>query len=174
MIFTGFKRKSNQIFFNKNKESLLEKSKFESVGLVKNVIIIVDDLLEVEWVKNQLISIFNIPASAIDSIVFQPKIKKEQKNELIFSPKDFGWHGDLKNDKLENILTNQYDLLINYSKVENVYVNLLLLQCKVAFRIGFGHLNKQLYDLIIKCDVAEFDIFHLELTKYLKILKKIK
>lgn len=173
MIFTGFKRKSNQIFFNRNKEELLEKSRTETVGTIKKVVLVVNSIAEADELKETVSKLLNIPKATIDAIVFQMKVKKDQKNDTILTPKDFGWHGDLKNNKIENILTNQYDLLINYSKVENVYINLLLLQCKVAFRIGFGHFDKLLYDLIIKCEIAELDLFHTELIKYLKILKKL-
>ena len=173
MIFTGFKRKSNQFFFNRNKETLLENSRIESSNSIAKVVVIVNSLVELEEIKKTLSQLLNISENAIDGIVFQLKIKKEDKGEIIVTPKDFGWRGDVKSNKFENILTNQYDLLINYSKVENVYVNLLLLQCNVAFKVGFGHLNKELYDLIIKCETTETSIFHAELVKYLKILKKL-
>lgn len=173
MIFTGFKRKSNQFFFSRNKETLLENSRIDSFGAIKKVIVLVNSLLELEEAKATLSKLLHISENEIDGIVFQLKIKKEEKNEIIFTPKDFGWNGDVKSDKLGAILTNQYDLLINYSKVENVYVNLLLLQCKVAFKVGFGDVNKELYDFIIKCDASEIAVFHTELIKYLKILKKL-
>ncbi|MBI9042054.1 hypothetical protein [Lutibacter sp.] len=174
MIFTGFKRKSNQIFFNKNWQELLEKSSLVSNGNIKNALIIVNSQIEKDAVENVLVEILKLSVDKIDCIIFQQKIKKEQRNLAIITPKDFGWNGKVPSEKLKNILTKNYDLLINYSKVENVYVNLLILHCKVAFRVGFGHLNKKLYDFIVKCDPTEISLFHTELIKYLKILKKIE
>lgn len=173
MIFTGFKRKSNQIYFNKNWQKLLEKSSLDSNNGIKRVLVIVNNKLEKELIEKELVNLFSLSEGAIDTIIFQQKAKKEERNNGVISPKDFGWNGNFKAQKIENILTNTYDLLINYSKVENVYCNLLLLQCKTAFRVGFGHLNKQLYNFIVKCDPTELSIFHNELMKYLKILKKI-
>lgn len=174
MIFTGFKRKSNQIFFNKNWQELLEKSSIVSDENIKNVLIIVNSQLEKEAIEKALVETLKISADAINTVIFQQKLKKDQRDLGIITPKNFGWNGKLPLDKLENILTKNYDLLINYSKVENVYVNLLILHCKVAFRVGFGHFNKKLYDFIVKCDPAELSLFHTELSKYLKILKKIE
>lgn len=173
MIFTGFKRKSNQIFINKNWHELLEKSSVVSEGDIKNVLIIVNNQLEKEAIVKSLNEILKLPQNNIDTIIFQPKVKKEQRDLGIITPKDFGWNGKVPTQKLENILTKNYDLLINYSKVDSVYVNLLSLHCKIAFRAGFGHLNKNLYNFIVKCDPTELSLFHTELIKYLKILKKI-
>jgi len=173
MIFTGFKRKSNQIFINKNWQELLEKSSVVSEGDIKNVLIIVNNQLEKEAIVKSLSEILKLPQDNIDTIIFQPKVKKEQRDLGIITPKDFGWNGKVPTQKLENILTKNYDLLINYSKVDSVYVNLLCLHCKTAFRVGFGHLNKNLYNFIVKCDPTELSLFHTELIKYLKILKKI-
>lgn len=173
MIFTGFKRKSNQIFFNKNWEELLEKSSLVSARLIENALIIVSDFTEKEASITYLSNCLGIAENQIDCVVFQKKISKEQRNLGIFTPKDFGWNGKLPESKLGTILTKNYDLLINYSKVDNVYTNLLILHCKAAFRVGFGHLNKNLYNFIVKCDPTESKLFYTELIKYLKILKKI-
>jgi len=173
MIFTGFKRKSNQIYFNKNWQKLLEKSSLTPSNSIKRVLVIVNNNLEKELVEKELVNLLSLSEGSIDTIIFQQKAKKEERNNGVISPKDFGWNGDFKVHKIENILTNTYDLLINYSKVENVYCNLLLLHFKTAFRRRIGHSNKQLYNFIVKCDPAEFNIFHKELMKYLKILKKI-
>ncbi|WP_372745012.1 hypothetical protein [Lutibacter sp.] len=173
MIFTGFKRKSNQIFFRKNWQELLEKSSIDSEGSISNVLIIVNSELEKETIEKELFELFKLPKVTIDTIIFQQKAKKDQKGKGIIFAKDFGWNGTVPLNKIENILTKKYDLLINYSKVDSVYVNLLSLHCKVAFRVGFGHLNKHLYNFIVKCEPEELSIFHNELIKYLKILKKL-
>ena len=173
MIFTGLKRKSNQLFFNNNWEKLLEKSSIDSASKVKKILLILDEVSSKDEIKNQLLEVLSIPDGKVDMVVFQQKTKKDQDVKDIFTPKNFGWSGKHKGEVVKNILTNKYDLLINYSKVENVYCNLLLLHFKTAFRIGIGHSNKQLYNFIVKCDPTELSIFHKELMKYLKILKKI-
>jgi hypothetical protein len=173
MIFTGLKRKSNQLFFNNNWEKLLEKSSIDSASKVKKILLILDEVSSKDEIKNQLLEVLSIPDGKVDMVVFQQKTKKDQDVKDIFTPKNFGWSGKHKGEVVKNILTNKYDLLINYSKVENVYSNLLILYCKAAFKIGFGHLDNRLYDLIINCDLADKSLFNKELRKYLLILKKI-
>ena len=104
-------------------------------------------------------------------MVFQKKRNNNNNVEGFYTPQDFGWNGIIKSDQLNKILTNKYDLLINYSKVENIYTNLLLLQCKIGFRAGFKHLDNRFYDLLIDCKSDDFKLFDKELLKYLKILK---
>jgi hypothetical protein len=171
MIFTGFKRKSNQIFFKKTLPEFLKnehKSPFEEV---KKVLVFLDANSDRKSIVSELALMLKILECDIKVVVFQQKLKKEKETNEIISPKDFGWYGKIDSEKLKNILTNKYDLLINYSKVDNVYLNILLLQSKVAFRVGFAHLDKRLYDLLIKCESDEVDLFHKELIKYLVILK---
>ncbi len=174
MIFTGFKRKSNQIFFKKTLPSFIKKEHKSPFDAVKKVLVFLDDNIEKEHLVKELATMLKISESDIKVIVFQRKLKKETSSDDIITPKDFGWYGKIENEKLKNILTNKYDLLINYSKVDNVYLNLLLLQCKTAFSVGFAYMDKQLYDLLIRCEPDEIDLFHKELIKYLIILKIVQ
>ncbi|WP_299528546.1 hypothetical protein [uncultured Lutibacter sp.] len=173
MIFTGFKRKSNQIFFNRRLKDLLKKSTAISSKEIKRVIVFLDTISEKDKVKKEILALFNIAEKDLKMVVFQQKVSKEESSEDIITPKDFGWYGRINSEKLKTILTKKYDLLINYSKVDNLYSNLLLLQCKIGFRAGFKHLDNRFYDLLIDCKSDDFKLFDKELLKYLKILKKI-
>jgi len=173
MIFTGFKRKSNQIFFNRRLSVLLKKASAISSKEIKHVIVILDDVSEKDKMKKEVLALFNIAESDIKMVVFQQKINNEKNSEDIITPKDFGWYGKIDSEKLKTILTKKYDLLINYSKVDNLYSNLLLLQCRAGFRAGFKHLDNRFYDLIIDCKWNNFELFNKELKKYLTILNKI-
>lgn len=173
MIFTGFKRKSNQIFFKKTILDLLENEHKIPFVEVKKVIIFLDANANRTSVLSMLTSMLKISESDIKVVIFQQKLRNEQRANEVITPKDFGWYGKIESEKLKNILTNKYDLLINYSKVDNLYLNLLLLQCKAAFKVGFAHLDKRLYDLMIRCESNERDLFNEELKKYLVILKII-
>ncbi|WP_372766119.1 hypothetical protein [Lutibacter sp.] len=174
MIFTGLKRKSNQIFFKKNLPSLLKNALKSPIDEVKKVIIFLDTNADRTSVLSSLMSILKISESDIKVVIFQQKLRNEQEANEVITPKDFGWYGKIESEKLKNILTNQYDLLINYSKGDNLYLNLLLLQCKASFKVGFAHLDKRLYDLMIQCESDERDLFNEELKKYLVILKIIR
>ena len=174
MIFTGFKRKSNQIYFKKTLPNFLKNEHKSPFDEVKKVLVFLDDNIEKEFVVRELATILKISESNIKVVVFQRKLRKEDAPDDIITPKDFGWYGKIDNEKLKNILTNKYDLLINYSKVDNVYLNILILQCKAAFSVGFAHMDKRLYDLLIRCETDEIDLFHEELIKYLVILKMVR
>ncbi|WP_372792952.1 hypothetical protein [Lutibacter sp.] len=173
MIFTGFKRKSNQFFFNRRLEDLLKKATAISSKEIKHVIVFLDAISEKDKIKKDVLSLLNIAESDLKMVVFQQKIDKEGNSEDSITPKDFGWYGKINSEKLKTILTKKYDLLINYSKVDNLYSNLLLLQCKIGFRAGFKHLDNRFYDLLIDCKPTDLGLFNKELLKFLKILKKI-
>jgi hypothetical protein len=173
MIFTGFKGKSNQIFLKKQLPRLLENCHESSSGKVQNALIFLDDISKKEVIESCLKKILELSGCKIELMIFQKKRNKNNNVEGFYTPQDFGWNGIIKSAQLNEILTNKYDLLINYSKVENIYTNLLILQCKVAFRAGFAHFDKRFYDLLINCDTSEIELFTNEMKKYLAILNKI-
>lgn len=173
MIFTGIKRKSNQIFFNKRLQELLNNSSDVTTSKVKNVLVFADDNSVKNNINNFLNSSLKISENNIEFIIYLPKIKKETDAQNIFSSKDFGWYGKVKSEGLKNILTKKYDLLINYSKVDYLYSNLLILQCKADLKVGFASLDNRLYDLLINCKTTETALFNKEIKKYLEILNRI-
>jgi len=173
MIFTGFKRKSNQIFFNKRLPKLLKKASAVSSQKIKKVLIISDNYLEKELIQNNILEKLKISKNDIEWLFFSQKLKKEQISEDIYTPKDFGWYGNIKSERLKKLLTNKYDLLINYNKIDCLYTNLLILQCKAGFRAGFSHSDNRFYDLLIDCKSEDLNLFTKELEKYLSILNKI-
>jgi hypothetical protein len=173
MIFTGFKRKTNQLFFNKRISKLIESTDKSTTNTIKNIIIVLDDCKYEKIIVDELLKLFSVSENTIKVLVFQKKIKKNENLKNVITPKDFGWYGKIKSEKLKDILTNKYDLLINYSKVENLYCNLLLLHCKTDFKAGFAHLDNRFYDLTIQCKPDEIELFNKELKKYLTILNKV-
>jgi len=173
MIFTGFKHKSNQLFFKKHlKKFVGNRHKIESKN-IKKVLLLLDDISQKPTILDDFNNLFGIVENEIDVFAFQKKDLKDVTFDEVISPKDFGWYGKIKSKQLNSILTKKYDLLINYSKIENIYFNLLILQCETAFNVGFSHLDKRLYDLLINCNESDTKLFNKELKKYLAILKKI-
>ena len=173
MIFTVIKRKSNQIFFNKKVKEFVNKPNISTSKKVKSVIVLLDNVSDKDIIVNNLKNNFGIDINSVEIIIFQQKIGKENLNKNLFCPKDFGLFGKIKTEELKNILTKKYDLLINYSKVDNLYNNLLILHCKAAFRAGFAIFDNRLYDLLIDCKPESISLFNKELKKYLEILNKI-
>ena len=173
MIFTGFKRKSNQLFFKRRLTELLKNSTKFSSQKITRVLVFLDEFSDKNAINENLCKLLNLPEDKIEILIFHTKIDKNEDVEDKISSADFGWYGKIKSEKLKIILTKKYDLLINYSKIENIYINLLLLQCNAGFRVGFSHLDNRFYDLIISCDSTNVVLFNEEIKKYLQILNKI-
>ncbi len=173
MIFTGIKRKSNQLFFKRRLAELLKNTAKYSSKKITRILVLLDEFSDKKSINENLVKLMNMPEGKIEILVFQTKIDNNEDFEDKISAADFGWYGKIKSEKLKIILTKKYDLLINYSKVDNIYLNLLLLQCKAGFRVGFSHLDNRFYDLIINCESSNFVLFNEEMKKYLQILKKI-
>ncbi|MFK5958575.1 MAG: hypothetical protein QM495_06850 [Lutibacter sp.] len=152
---------------------LLKKKSAISTRKIKKILVISDDYLEKELIQKYILEELKVTKSDIEWLFFNKKLKKEQVFEGIFTPKDLGWYGKITSEKLKYQLTKKYDLLINYSKIDNIYTNVLLLYCKVGFKAGFSHLDNRLYDLLINCKPDDLSLFTRELKKYLTILKKI-
>ena len=173
MIFTGFKRKTNQIFFNKKWAEFLKNKEKQTPVEIKNVLVLVDDEKIITSLKKELPKMLHVEENAIEILLFKQKAGKahlEADGYKLYTPKDFGWYGTIKNSSLNKCLTKKYDLLINYHKVDNLYTNLLLLHSNSIFRAGFEHLNRNLYQLTIKCNREDLPVFNSELKKYLKII----
>ncbi len=173
MIFTGFKRKSTQFFFNKQLQKMLGDSKKHESNKLQKSVVFLNDSSNKEAILQSISKHLGLTEDNIDVVIFYNKINKDTTCENCFSPKDFGWFGKVKSDVLKAVLTKKYDLLINYSKVENIYCKLLVLQCEAALKVGFSEVDTRLYDLMIDCEISDIALFNSELKKYLEILNKL-
>lgn len=171
MFFNSFKERVHHFFVKKSKS--LSHSVYKNMP-IRNILVLVDDIAKFSEIKKELNFIFNSKKYDIDFLIFQnKKNKKEECNECIY-PSDFGWLGSISSEKISPFLTKNYDLLINYCKIDYIYINTLLLHCKIAFRVSFSQLNNQFYDLQIDCDTNNIALFTKELNKYLTILNKLR
>jgi len=173
MIFTGIKRKSNQLFFNKELPKFLKSNQNHSSNGVKKIIVFLDDISEESTIRKGLKEILNVANDDLEVLIFQTKVSKSGNVNGVFTSRDFGWYGKIKSEFLKSVLTNKYDLLINYSKVDNLYSNLLILSSTAVFRVGFAQSDSRFYDLLIDCEKTNIELFNSELKKYLKILNKL-
>ena len=176
MILAGLKRKSNQLFLNKSKIELLNKMNINSDSIntegIKAIVILLDKDSEKNKIVKSLSLLFNVDKKEIISLTYLKKADKKATDGLIVSPSDFGWRGTVKSGSLKNILTKKYDLLINYRKVENNYINLVILLSNSKFKVGYQQLKNEFYQLLVNCEPSEIELFNNEIKKYLQILKK--
>ena len=174
MILTGLKRKTNQIFFNKKLIEFQNRDEICSHKKVKKVLILLSEFEYQDEILKDRSEKLEIAIHQFQVMIFQAKKDKNNLIENAYYPSDFGWYGKINSSFITDILTKKFDLLINYNKIDNIYTNLLLLQCNSDFNVGFAKLNKTLFQLLIDCEIDDFKLFNGELKKYLTILKKLE
>ena len=147
----------------------LAQQKIATVGLL------VDETYfsNTEALVDQLIS-KGIEKDNITVLIYKDKIKSK---ELIASPflslKNISFAGEIDKTEVLNFLDTPFDLLINYYDVNKYALLLLSIKSKANFKVGFDTVDKRVNHFIIKTLVDEYEMFTLELFKYLKILNKI-
>lgn len=172
MILKRFKEKSNQKFINKLidfRVPEISSNKIESVGIIVNLS---------EFDDFEIFRIFfeelNLNPNKIKIAGFtdDPKLV-EFSNELLYSEKQIGWRGKIKDNGLKTFINTPFDVLISYYKNDNLELNLISALSKANFKVGISNNDERLHDLIIEVDTKEIDIFKQEFIKYLTILKKL-
>ncbi len=171
MFFNKFKEKVHYFFVKKNKDPHRYKgTKKEST--IQSILVIIDDFDTKDLVEKELKQFFRRTIS-LEIVTFKKEIKDKKERLEYITPHDFSWSGGVSDKLKETVLTKKYDLLINYCKVDYVYIKALLLQCHFDLAISFAHLNNEPYDIQINCDTDNVKLFTDEVKKYLKILNKI-
>ncbi|NAS30898.1 hypothetical protein GTQ40_07945 [Flavobacteriaceae bacterium R38] len=91
----------------------------------------------------------------------------------VFSAKDIGWNGTIENGDINEFLSKEYDLLLNYYETPSLALSLVSISTKAKLRVGI-HQNNEIYnDIILKVKASEYLKFKPELIKYLSILNRI-
>ena len=104
---------------------------------------------------------------------FRKFSKEDEKSYKHFSEMDFDIKGKVIEPSFQNFLEEPFNLLICYFSKENLFLEYAALLSKATFKVGFSEVNSNLFDIDIKTNEMEVDIFFEELKKYLEILKKL-
>lgn len=172
MILKGFKEKSNQKFINKlidSRKAALSSKKIESVGIILNL----SEFDDFETLRIFFESL-KLNPNKIKIVGFTEDVKLvEASIELLYSEKQVGWKGKLKNNELISFINTNFDVLISYYKQDNLELNLVTALSKANFKVGLSNNDERLHDLILDIDPNKFDVFRNEFVKYLTILKKL-
>ncbi len=91
----------------------------------------------------------------------------------VFSEKDLGWHGEIDNGYVQEFLSREYDVLINYYSEKNLMMQLMTVKTQARIKVGFATVDKTFNDLILDCSIKDFDLFKNEIRKYLNVLKEL-
>ncbi|MFD2823891.1 DUF6913 domain-containing protein [Lacinutrix iliipiscaria] len=173
MILQGFKQKSNKKYLNSlldSREVLLNEKKIVSLGVVLNI----DEVNDFETFR-RLANAIKVKPNKLKIIAFTSNKKDELNSwDVCFNPKDFGWHGKIKNIELQEFIETPFDALISYYTEEILELKLITAASQAKFKIGILQTDNRLNDFIIKTNLKQFNIFQKELIKYLNIFNKIK
>ena len=173
MILKGFKEKSNKKYLNKllsERRVIASNNKIKSLGIILNI----DEVDDIELFR-KLADYLNVRPNKFKVIAYSGDKKVQSfRWDTCFNPLDFGWRGKIKNVELQTFLETKFDALISYYSIDALELKLLTALSQAQFKIGILKTDARLNDLIIKTNVKEFNIFKVELYKYLTKLNKIK
>lgn len=175
MSFSGLKKKTTQ----RSYEKLLKNIKVADAIIpvkIKSIGILADSRLFGSYdISRNLSQKLGIESKNFEIIIFE-NLKDDfvAQHYNTFSEKDFGMYGKVKAQNIEGFIETPYDLLINYSNKNNVYLNLVAINSKAKFKVGFANDDLEgLYNFMIDIESNKIDIFNDELAKYLQIMELI-
>jgi len=171
MFFKGIKRKSAQKYITKSLKTVVSPAK----GKVMNVAILIDASKYLEFpFFNEMSTVFGIKTEAIEVLYYHPDKKvAQQYPEAMYTDADLGFNGVIKNESVSGFINTTYDALLSFYKEDALLLNLVAVQSKAKFKIGFSGTNEAINDLSIATELDNIDEFTFELKKYLSILNKI-
>jgi len=175
MNFTGLKKKTAFQFLEKQ----LKKLKKNSTNIperIQTIGVLADSRLFGSYdISRNLSQKLNMPHKSFEIIIFE-NLKDDfvTQHYNTFSEKDFGMYGKVKGKNVKGFVDTNYDLLINYCSLDSIYANIVAVQSKAKFKVGFADEQlEDLYDFMIVIEGNKIDVFNDELAKYLQILELI-
>lgn len=171
MFLKGLKRKSAEKAITKllNSSRTVIDKKIRSIGVLVDASIFPD----FPFLKD-LAGVFNIKESEIEVLYYHAdKRMATQINGNTFSDADLGFGGKFKGEAVNDFVSRPFDALINYYDQDELLLNLVALQSKAEFKIGFAGEHRQINDFSVVTSPKEINLFVTELKKYLPILNKI-
>ncbi|MCF6349078.1 MAG: hypothetical protein L3J20_12385 [Flavobacteriaceae bacterium] len=175
MNFTGLKKKTAIQFYEKQLKKL-KKNSTNVPERIKTIGVLADSRLFGSYdISRNLSQKLNLPHKKFEIIIFE-NLKDDfvTQHYNTFSEKDFGMYGKIKTKSVKGFVDTDYDLLINYCNLDSVFANIVAVQSKAKFKVGFADEKlEDLYDFMIVIEGNRIDIFNDELAKYLQILELI-
>jgi len=171
MFFKRIKKKSAQKYISNSLKTIMTPTK----GKIVSLAILVDGTkYEVFPFLNEISTVFGIKSESITVLYYHSDKKVAQQfPETMFTDTDLGFSGVLKNDSVSRFINKTYDGLLSFYKDDKLLLNLVAVQSKAKFKIGFSGANEAINDLSIATELDDITTFTFELKKYLSILNKI-
>jgi hypothetical protein len=172
MIFKAFKEKSNQKHINRllnSRNVNVKNTEVKSVGVVLNL----KEFADFDAIRTFCKELGILPPKTKIITFVEDNNITDKLWDTYFSPKDFGWKGAIKNIDLQTFIDTEFDALICFYKQHSIELDMIAAASKANFKIGISNANLKLYDFIINVNTDEFQIFKVELKKYLTVLNKL-
>lgn len=127
--------------------------------------------------KDKLINEFKKHSNGqfkVNLLVYRKKAKKDEIIEYpYYTKKDVGVYGTISKGEVENFIAFPFDLLVNFYDTSNANLELISVESKAKFKVGFATVNKDINQFIVNLYMEKYVEFTQILFEYLKILKKI-
>jgi len=174
MIFKGLKNRA----LKKGIEVALKKRKpYTGVKQLKTLAVLIDasngvNILSLVKVADEL----GVKSSNLKVVAYKDDYNEKEGNigeANYFNDKGISNNGVIRSSFLEDFVSKDYDVLINFCKEDHLLINYLAATSKAKFKIGFDEVDNRINDLIIASSKGDTNLFIAELKKYLKILNII-
>lgn len=169
MIFQPIKRRwaRREIKKSINNRQVRYDGSLEKVLLICRVDEVVPDKLHKTIAKG-----LELSPSKISLVVCDYKKKDtEESSYMLFNEKLFKIFGGLRAPNFKDLLSESYDVQINYFKGSSLELEYVATVAKTSLKVGIGNQSADCSDLNIDVKLDEAVRFTSELKKYLKIIK---
>ena len=172
MDLFGIKAKTAAKFIKKWQQNP-GKEKNSAPGRIRSIGVIADvDLFRIYDFTGKLVRDFGLAPNQVQVALLDPSGNEKGNLDApeTFGADSFGLYGKVKNPALEEFLSREFDLLINYSNTDWIFTRVVLAHSKARLTAGFDSEAGVPQDISIKVPANDMDAFHNELVRYLKIM----
>ncbi|WET03279.1 hypothetical protein [Flavobacterium sp. YJ01] len=118
------------------------------------------------------LTLHGIASENIKTVAYTDKFKeKETYLRPTFGKKHISWNGEIAEDFLSEFINLEFDILLSYYDVENVFLMMITNKSKAKFKVGFSNVDNRLNRLMINTELQNYKLFVSELFRYLKNIK---
>ncbi|MNK85960.1 hypothetical protein D3C87_1058570 [compost metagenome] len=161
-----FVKKSLNVNLNNEKSGVFTKN-IQTIGLL-----IDESFFESSEALIKEITLQGIALENIKVLAYREKFKeKEAYPRPTFGKKHINWNGEITESFLNEFINSEFDLLLSYYDVENIFLMLVTSKSKAKFKIGFSAVDQNLSRLMINTELGNYKLFVSELFRYLKNIK---
>lgn len=161
-----FVKKSLNVNLNNEKSEVFTKN-VQTIGLL-----IDESTFESSEALIKELTLHGIALENIKVLAYREKFKeKETYSRPTFGKKHINWNGEITEGFLNEFMNSEFDLLLSYYDVENIFLMLVTRKSKAKFKVGFSAVNQNLNRFMINTGLGNYKLFVSELFRYLKNIK---